>query len=563
MSVLCRIHFRWKLLIAPVIAILFVIILSIVSWQALREQQGAMTLIVEKSFVEKEKASELVSALKDVDASLLNMLSLQIAGASEEKIKSASQDTDKKMKDLSGHIEALASDAKVSSDTKFEAAQVQLGLYQQLVKKIVGMADIDQNAALTMKISKHGTYILALQLLDEFAQKGKTKVDEVYATAKKDAKATENMFLLICGTSLLISLVATAWISGAIARAMRRISSAMTKLSQGDRNIQIDYIELTDEIGDMARSLQVFKRNAEEMEEMRAQQERNRLQAEKDKRVTMNRMADEFDKEVHHSVQEVSSSATHLQSNATSLSAAAEQTRMQSQKVEESTRRASDNISAASAAAEELAASIQEITRQVEESAKVAHEAVSEVESTNTTIRSLTEATEKIGSVVQLIQEIASQTNLLALNATIEAARAGEAGKGFAVVASEVKALANQTSKATDEITAQISHVQKQTQDSAHAMEEVGKTITRLNSIASTIAAAVEQQSAATQEISRSVHEASDSTREVVTAISDVRIAAGQTQEASRDVLKASTSLSGDSTRLNQSVEKFLAGFRS
>ena len=557
----CKLPFRVKLLVAPLVAIFFVIALSFVSWQAIKNQQAALTQIVEESMAEKEKASALLGALKDVDAGLLGTLSLQIAGASEEKVKKAVQDTEKKLDLIASQMNAL--DALASSDDgRLEIAKVQIGVYHKLVKSVLNMADIDQNAALTMKISKNDTYLLALSLLDEFEQKGRATVQDVYAKSQANAKKTEQLFLIIVVASLGVSLLITWLLSSSLGGAMNNLACSMIRLSEGDRKIEVPYADLKDEIGTMARSLQVFKDNSVEMERLRCKQEEDRQQAEIDKRATLNKLADTFDHEVSNAVREVSSSALDLQNNATSLSAAAEQTKSQSNKVEESTQRAAENISAASAAAEELAASIKEISRQVDESAQVTRAAVTEVEGTNKSITGLALATDKIGSVVQLIQEIASQTNLLALNATIEAARAGEAGKGFAVVASEVKALANQTSKATEEITTQIAQVQKETTESVQAMNGVGKTIVRLNEIAATIAAAVEEQSAATQEISRSVHQAANSTREVVSVIGDVEKAALQTGKSSEVVLHASTSLSSDSDRLKAAVNRFLSGIR-
>ncbi|MDX9690335.1 MAG: methyl-accepting chemotaxis protein [Alphaproteobacteria bacterium] len=558
--------FKWKILIAPVVVIFFVVALSLVSFQALTSQQSALNQIVEGSFVEKEKATDIVRAVKDVDASLLGLLSLQIAGASDEKVQRSSKAAQEKIAALKTLFQSLGDSAKDKPEAeqkRLSEIQTEIDGYLNLVGRVLGMTEIDQNAALTMKISKNNIYEHALDKLIAYENNSKDSVSTVYARAKNEAGHTEKLFLLICAASVLISIVVTWTMTSSLSHTLNELSSVMIKVSEGDHTAVVPATSLKDEIGTMARALAVFKQNTLEMENLRKEQESNRVKAEEDKRAMLSTLADNFDAEVNSSVGEVSSSAQVLQQNATNLSAAAEQTKNQSQKVEESTRSAASNISAASAAAEELAASIREITQQVGNSARVTQEAVSEVNQTNATIASLTQATEKIGTVVQLIQEIASQTNLLALNATIEAARAGEAGKGFAVVASEVKALANQTSKATDEITAQITHVQRETTNSVTAMNGVGKTIAHLNEIAATIAAAVEEQSAATQEISRSVLEASDSTQTVVQAIGEVHNAAIQTEHAAADVLQASSNLSKDSHKLKGSVEHFLEGFRA
>jgi methyl-accepting chemotaxis protein len=214
-------------------------------------------------------------------------------------------------------------------------------------------------------------------------------------------------------------------------------------------------------------------------------------------------------------------------------------------------------------ATEEMSSSVNEISRQVQDSARIAGEAVEQAQRTNDRVGELAKAAARIGDVVELINTIAGQTNLLALNATIEAARAGEAGRGFAVVASEVKALAEQTAKATGEISAQIGGIQTATQDSVSAIQEIGETIARMSEIASTIAAAVEEQGAATQEISRNVQQAAEGTQQVSSHIADVQRGASEAGQASGLVLEAAKSLAGDSTRLKVEVGKFLTSVRA
>ena len=557
-----HLSFRLKLLIAPAVAILFVVALSFMGWRSLEEQQKAMSLIVEDAMVEKEKGASLVGTLKDVDASLLNMLSLQMAGASDEKIAEARKETETKLEDMNTKLSAM--DKRVASaEGNLEVMFVQVGVYHKLVKSVLSMADIDQNAALTMKISKNETYLLALRMLSDLNDKGKLAVDAVYAKAKNQANATEDLFLVIVIGALTVSLAITWLLSSSLGRAMNNLAHAMIRLSKGELDVEVPYADYKDEIGTMARSLEVFKQNAREVEELRQAQDEAEVRRQQEKKEMMARLANDFDAEVSGAVGTVSGSASGLQKDSVSLSSAAQQTKAQAHKVEEATGIASQNMGTAASAAEELSASIQEIARQVEDSANVTKLAVTEVANTNEMISGLASTTDKIGSVVSLIQEIASQTNLLALNATIEAARAGEAGKGFAVVASEVKLLANQTAKATEEISAQISEVQKGTANSVTAMTTIGDTITRLSEVSSRIAAAVEEQSAATQEISRSIALAARSASDVAEAIVDVKQAADQTEILSEGVLGASKSLLADSDGLKASIGRFLNRVRS
>ena len=277
----------------------------------------------------------------------------------------------------------------------------------------------------------------------------------------------------------------------------------------------------------------------------------------------MVRLADNFEKNVKAIVDTVSSASTEMESTATSMASTAEETSQQATTVAAASEEAATNVETVSAAAEELAASITEIGRQVTESAKIVQEAVKEAETTNETVQALAENATKIGEVVQLIKDIAGQTNLLALNATIEAARAGEAGKGFAVVASEVKSLANQTAKATEDISKQIADIQTATESTVTAIGGIGKTIENINEIATGIASAVEEQGAATAEISRNAQEAAEGTENISTNVASVKESGVETGTAANQVLSAAKELSQQSETMKEEVQSFLEKIRA
>ncbi|WPZ35106.1 methyl-accepting chemotaxis protein [Thalassobaculum sp. OXR-137] len=358
--------------------------------------------------------------------------------------------------------------------------------------------------------------------------------------------------------ALLLALALGAWAVAAF-RPLRASTDAMRRLAAGDLSVDIPTTKDRHEVGDIIRSLETFKSSAVEKEQMGVRQAERDRQAAEEKREDMRRLAESFKTSVGTVIEGVSASALELQETAKTMSSTAEQANALATSVGTASDDASTNVQTVASATEELSASIGEITRQISDSNSISRRAVETAEATNTKVAALAEGATKIGNIVSLIQEIAEQTNLLALNATIEAARAGDAGKGFAVVASEVKNLANQTAKATDEISAQVTAMQGSTTDTVAAIEEITSVIRQINENAGGIASAVEQQNASTQEIARNVQEASAATNKVTTTISDVRSGATSTGQAAKEVLTRSETLSNQSQALRVEVDKFLA----
>lgn len=395
----------------------------------------------------------------------------------------------------------------------------------------------------------------------------KDQQDDLASSASAAKSLYESSFArtiagTVVGTILLFSLA--IWIIRTqVTGPLKRMVSVMDVLANGDFSIQVEGSTRADEIGLMAKTVQVFKDNGLEMRRMEAEAAEQKARVERERKAAMLALADQFEASVLSVIQGVSSAATQLQSNAQSMSAIAEETARQSTAVAVATEQASANVQTVASASEELGSSISEISRQVTDSSRMSQTAVAEAEQTNATVVGLASAAQRIGDVVSLIQHIASQTNLLALNATIEAARAGEAGKGFAVVASEVKQLANQTAKATEEISTQISEIQSQTSGAVEAIRNISRTITQVNEISSTIAAAVEEQSAATKEIGRNVQQAAQGTQEVSTNIVGVSSAAEEAGTASTQVLFAANQLSREADHLRAEVDSFINRIRA
>ncbi len=370
------------------------------------------------------------------------------------------------------------------------------------------------------------------------------------------------MLAAILGAAIILGVAVSFYLVRDVSRGIASIVTPMQALGKGDLTAQVPHQDEKTEIGAMADTLQVFK---EALIAKKAADEAAALDAEA--KIERGRRVDgitrDFESMIGEIVETVSSASTQLETSAGTLTATAERAQELTTMVAAASEEASTNVQSVASATEELTSSVNEISRQVQESARMAGEAVGQARKTNGRIDELSKAAARIGDVVELINTIAGQTNLLALNATIEAARAGEAGRGFAVVASEVKALAEQTAKATGEIGQQITGIQAATQESVGAIKEISGTIEKLSEISSTIAAAVEEQGAATQEISRNVQQAAQGTMQVSSNITDVQRGASETGSASSQVLSAAQSLSGDSNRLKREVGKFLDSVRA
>ncbi|KAA0686562.1 methyl-accepting chemotaxis protein [Azospirillum brasilense] len=559
MTFLNHLHIPTKMGIPAATAILGMLAIALLGGSAITEQSRLLDTLFNRSFTREADVQALTDTLTVAHAGLYRTVILSTANASPKAVEDESKALTEQITKLKTQADKMKGQSaateeegqilqRFGSDTA--AYQAKVTSFLDLLKMGVDPLDFLQEV--------QAAYGRLNGTARDYLTYQRQQSADAYANVNASVDATTQAFVASAIVALLITVGVALFIGFNIARPVVRLTMVMERLAQGRLEDEVPAAERGDEIGQMARTVRVFKENALRVQEMAREQEAMRARATEEQRRAMNSLAADLEASVKAMMGEVVRSATSMRGEANVMLENARQTSHHSDSVAHAVQEATSEVESVAAGAEQLRASIDEITRSITQSTQLARGAVDEAGRTDSIVQGLSEASRKIEEVVGLINNIAGQTNLLALNATIEAARAGEAGKGFAVVAQEVKSLANQTAKATDEIGAEIAAVQAATTAAVNAIRAIVNTIRQVDESLSTVAAAVEEQDAATRDISERSQRAATDTVAVLQEMRLVQQAAETTGHSAGAVQTTTEELSRSFNRLDNEIEAFI-----
>jgi methyl-accepting chemotaxis protein len=552
-----------KVLFAPLVLFASMLVLAAIFQVGLQRETAALTELNDVSFAHNSFVAKIEASSTRVQANTYRLLGWSASPSPDKvRIKALEERLKADIARLGGDTRDFATQAVDEEEAGLmKAVAMAVQEYGKSALDVIEMAGIDPAIGMILMASTEQSFDRLQGSVRRLAELTEGKTRDVYALAQETARTAQAQFYGTFAAFLVLGTIVVVATGRLIARPVHAMTVAMERLARGDVSADVPSQERRDEIGEMARAVAVFRDNIERTARLEQEKE-TAARAAAARSAHRETLTESFNGAMEHVLETVMRTVRQVHSSSDGLQNTAVLASQQGAAVATAAEQSASNVNTVAAAAEQMGASVQEIARQISTTVAIAADAVAGAQRANATMSSLDESARRIGEVVDLIKTIASQTNLLALNATIEAARAGEAGKGFAVVAGEVKGLANQTSKATEEISAQIGAVQTSTQDAVESIRSVGDIIDRVSGIVTSIASAVEQQSAATQEIVRSVQQAAAGNGEITRNIADLSRAAGETGDMARIMFTAASELLDEAETLRREVGVFLDGMR-
>ncbi len=554
----------FKLFAAPVLGLLALVAMAVTSHRTMGEFIETSQEVTEVRF---QTAAELLGASSELNGAVQEIyyaLAAAMAGGDAQKSATMLDGVTARMDKAKAAITKVQQglpDGPVK--TELAAVAQDIDKFGQPIQFVKEMLAIDAQSAISFLDPLRSNLGTVLDRLGKLSVSQRDAANSAMKQMTSSAESTQRSSAITVGFVVLLVAAISFFIVRALRGSIERISSATATLAGGNTTVNLESLARKDELGAIVKALSVFRTSLIDRDRLAMEQAESEKRAEAEKRASSQRIADGLESSVHSLVEKLNTAARHLESNARDLSRQAQLGQQRTSVVDRAVGDANGNVQAVASAAEELSASFQEISTQVNHAASMASNARQRVDESTRQMEQLQGQGDKIGSIVRLISDIASQTNLLALNATIEAARAGEAGKGFTVVASEVKSLANQTAKATEEISSQINGMQSATRAAVQAITAIQQLVSDITEVSAAIAAAVEEQDAATREIARNVQLASQGTAVVAENVGGLQEIANTTHRSSDEVLTSSQTLGQETTALSESVSRAIASLRA
>jgi methyl-accepting chemotaxis protein len=554
-----------KAFAAPALLLLCLVVLGTQSYVVIDETANGLTEISQSSLPKRSMIGGLTRELADAHILLLRYVSWLNSGVDKERLRQTEREIGERNQTVAATVAAIIRRSDLDQRERGVAQKIEgdWTRYRELTKNSIEMGAVQPSMAVMMLGEADDLFTSLRSDADEMIRLVSRSTEQFAGTMVEASRQSQHVLVGGMAAAVPLSVIISIIVALSIARPIQAVTEVMQAISQGQLEVGIEYAERSDEIGRMVEAIAVFRRNAVEVRALETRQREEQRAHALTRRTEMQALAGDFETSVKSIASHLKETAARMHESSAVLAESAGKTRGQSVNIGRIFAAMSDNVRMVAETAQQMSASIREVSHQVVKTSDLVKLTATETERAGGEIEQLARATDQITSILDLIQGIAEKTNLLALNATIEAARAGGVGKGFAVVAAEVKLLANQTGRATEDISARIAAVRSSCAAVVTSMGSIAEAIRNVEALSSAMAAAVDEQAAATSEIASSAGAASNSVQQVSEKLSQLTQAANETDQASQTVRSGTQNLLSDADTVNAKVDGFLAHVRA